>query len=86
MFRNRMLKIVALMMEVVACLVLIAAVVSAVIILLTGGQPGSPRGMSVVALIVGILYFSVLVALAGIVRLLMNIERNTKLIEEEEIE
>lgn len=77
MEKNKILGIVVKIMEVMAWLVGALGVVSFFIILIGGGQPGSPRSMSIVALLVGALYFAILYTFAGIVRLLMKIAENT---------
>ena len=74
---NSVLKMVTVIMEILAWIVGALGVVSFFIILIGGGQPGSPRGMSIVALLVGALYFAILYTFAGIVRLLMEIAENT---------
>ncbi len=78
MGQNKVLLIVVKIMEILAWLVGGLGVLSFFIILIGGGQPGSPRGMSIVALLVGALYFAILYTFSGIVKLLMNIEENTR--------
>ncbi len=82
MDKNRVLEIVVKIMEVLAWMVGGLGVISFFIILIGGGQPGSPRSMSIVALLVGALYFAILYTFAGIVRLLMEIAKNTRKEEE----
>ncbi len=77
MERHGILGIVVKVMEILAWGVGGLGVISFFIILIGGGQPGSPRGMSIVALLVGALYFALLYTLAGIVKLLMEIAENT---------
>ena len=74
----KVLKIVVRIMEILAWGVGGLGVISFFIILIGGGDPGSPRAMSIVALLVGALYFSVLYTAAGIVKILLEIAENTK--------
>ena len=78
MGKNKILKIVVKIMEVLAWVVGALGILSFFIILIGGGQPGSPRSMSIVALLVGALYFAILYTFSGVVRLLMEISDNTK--------
>ncbi len=74
----KVLGIVVKVMEWLAYIVGVLGVISFFIILIGGGQPGSPRSMSIVALLVGALYFAILYTFSGIVKLLMDIAENTK--------
>ena len=74
----KLLRIVVKIMEWLAYIVGVLGVISFFIILIGGGQPGSPRSMSVVALLVGALYFAILYTFSGIVKLLMDIAENTR--------
>ncbi len=74
----KVLGIVVKIMEWLAYIVGVLGVISFFIILIGGGQPGSPRSMSIVALLVGALYFAILYTFSGIVKLLMDIAENTK--------
>jgi len=75
---RKILEVVVKIMQVLAWLVGALGVISFFIILIGGGQPGSPRSMSIVALLVGLLYFSIMYIMAGVVKLLMEIADNTK--------
>lgn len=75
---KKVLTVVVKIMEVLAWIVGVLGVLSFFIILIGGGQPGSPRSMSVVALLVGALYFAILYTFSGVVKLLMEIAENTK--------
>ena len=74
----KVLRIVVKIMEWLAYIVGVLGVLSFFIILIGGGQPGSPRSMSIVALLVGALYFAILYTFSGIVKLLMDIAENTR--------
>ncbi len=74
----KVLGIVVKIMEWLAYIVGVLGVLSFFIILIGGGQPGSPRSMSIVALLVGALYFAILYTFSGIVKLLMEIAENTR--------
>jgi len=74
----KILRVVVKIVEVLAWIVAALGVISFFIILIGGGQPGSPRSMSIVALLVGALYFVILYSFAGIVGLLLEIRENTK--------
>ncbi|MBN2406609.1 MAG: hypothetical protein JXJ19_02830 [Elusimicrobia bacterium] len=76
--KYKILKIVVKIMEVMAWIVGGLGVLSFFIILIGGGQPGSPRSMSLVALLVGTLYFAILYTFSGIVKLLLEIAENTR--------
>lgn len=78
MEQYKILRVVTKIMEVMAWIVGGLGVVSFFIILIGGGQPGSPRTMSLVALLVGTLYFAILYTFSGIVKLLIEIAKNTK--------
>ncbi|MFW6134930.1 MAG: hypothetical protein ACOC5R_05085 [Elusimicrobiota bacterium] len=78
MEKYKILRMVVLIMEVLAWIVGALGIISFFIILIGGGQPGSPRSMSIVALLVGVLYFAILYAFSGIIKLLFEIAENTK--------
>lgn len=78
MEQYKILRVVTKIMEIMAWIVGGLGVVSFFIILIGGGQPGSPRTMSLVALLVGTLYFAILYTFSGIVKLLIEIAKNTK--------
>jgi len=65
-------------MEAFAWIAGILFIIGALIILIGGGSPGSPRSMGLLSLAIGILYFSVLYSMAGAVKLLMEIADNTR--------
>ena len=74
----KVLRAVVTIMEILAWIVGSLGILSFFIILIGGGQPGSPRSMSLVALLVGTLYFAILYTFSGIVKLLLDIAGNTK--------
>lgn len=55
-----------------------AGVLFGIIILIGGGRPQSPRSMSLVALILGAFYFLLFYGIGEIMRVLMDIESNTR--------
>ncbi|MFC2061456.1 hypothetical protein ACFLUV_02995 [Elusimicrobiota bacterium] len=76
--KYKILRLVVKIIEWLAYIVGVLGVISFFIILIGGGQPGSPRSMSIVALLVGVLYFAILYTFSGIVKLLLDIANNTK--------
>jgi hypothetical protein len=49
-----------------------------VVILVGGGSPEAPRGVSVLALVLGFFYFVFFYAVAEVLRLIVRIEKNTR--------
>ncbi|MGM0568638.1 MAG: hypothetical protein ACQESB_05420 [Elusimicrobiota bacterium] len=69
---------VILGMKILSFIIAAVTVISFFAILIMGGDPGSPRYMSLVALVLGFLYFGVIYIFAGIAELLLDIKDNTK--------
>ena len=48
------------------------------VILAVGGTPETPRVLSIVALIIGVVYFMLFILISEVLKLLIQIEKNTR--------
>lgn len=76
--RFKGLRIFAVAFKVVAWVALLIGIIATVGVLLAGGTPGTPRGVSVVILVVSLLYFLIFFTVGEVIQLLLTIEEQTR--------
>ncbi|MBI3318895.1 MAG: hypothetical protein HYZ90_07155 [Candidatus Omnitrophica bacterium] len=76
--RFRQLKVLGVVFKVVAWGAGIVGAVGAVGTLMSGGSPGTPRGVSAMILLVSALYFVIFYTVGEVIRLLLAIEERTR--------
>ena len=75
---EKILRIVCTTLKILGWIGIGLGVISFFIILIGGGGPGSPRTMSIVALLIGVIYFCLFWTIASIAELLIDIRDNTR--------
>lgn len=76
--RFALLKNFGIIFKVVAWAALIIGLVGAVGVLVGGGTPEAPRGVSLVILLVSLLYFLIFYTVGELIRVLLVIEEQTR--------